>query len=447
MPRFTVVIGTIAIVLVLATAVFAYRALQADLEKAAAAPPAIEASKASHPAAASNQGFLHGRVTAVDGSKYEGRLRFGNEEEACWGDYFNGARKENTWAKLVPAERLPKERDGFEILGLEFAGDEKTRELGRLFLARFGDITRIEPHGRDVRVTLKSGTVVDVDRFEASDFDDGLQVWDLAAGETQLDSSQIAKIEFLPATPSTQAAPYRLYGTVHTKRGDFTGFLQWNRTECVGTDELEGRAAKDMQHVRFDTIRSIARASRDSAQVTLLDGREIVLTGTQEVGEHNRGVYVDDPRYGRVLVNWQAFERVDFGAGGSGPAYDDFPPGSPLRGTVTSRQGGTIAGRLVFDLDESETVETLDAPADGIDFTIPFGLVASIAVAGDGQPTRVSLRSGEELGLERAGDLGQQNLGILVYRDGAQQPEYLPWNDVARIDFERPAAMFPPLGE
>jgi hypothetical protein len=96
--------------------------------------------------------------------------------------------------------------------------------------------------------------------------------------------------------------------------------------------------------------------------VTLLDGREIVLSGTAKVGG-NRGVYVDDPRYGRVLVSWDAFERVDFSPGGSGPAYGDFPPGRPLTGSVTTRAGRRLAGRLVYDLDESETTETLDAPS------------------------------------------------------------------------------------
>ena len=43
-----------------------------------------------------------------------------------------------------------------------------------------------------------------------------------------------------------------------------------------------------------------------------------------------RGKYVDDRRYGRVLISWDAFERVDFCSSSSGPAYGDFPPGRPL---------------------------------------------------------------------------------------------------------------------
>ena len=167
---------------------------------------------------------------------------------------------------------------------------------------------------------------------------------------------------------------------MRTRHGDFTGFVQWNREVCVGSDELDGRSADGELGLRFDTIRSIARDSRDSALVTLLDGREIVLSGSPEVGDGNRGVYVDDralrPRAG--LVGRLRARR--FHAGGSGPAYGDFPPGRPLAGTVTTRDGRRLAGRLVYDLDESETTETLDAPSRGVDYTIPFGRIASIAL-------------------------------------------------------------------
>lgn len=88
-------------------------------------------------------------------------------------------------------------------------------------------------------------------------------------------------------------------------------------------------------------------------------------------GFKHRGIYVDDPRYGRVLVSWGAFERIDFSAGGSGPAYNDFAWGRPLTASVTTRGGRRLTGRLVYDLDESETTETLDAPSQGVDYTIP----------------------------------------------------------------------------
>lgn len=393
--------------------------------------PAAEAFE-PHPS------FLYGRVTTIEGATHKGRLRFGGDEEAFWGDYYNGAKRENLWAAHAPADRLPKERIPLRIFGLEIADREGPIDLRRLFMTRFGDLARIEASGRNIRVTLKSGAAFDLDRFEAGDFDDGVRLRDAKGGVTDFDSLRIRTIEFLPAL-GRGAPPQRLYGTVRTRRGEFTGFLQWDRKQCLGTDELHGRAESGERRLPFHAIRSIARRSSESSLVTLRDGSEVVLSGG------NRGVYVDDPRYGRVLVSWEAFERVEFTAGASGPAFTDFPPVGPLTGAVTTRAGRRLAGRLVYDLDESEFTETLDAPLAGVDYTIPFGLVAAVALPGAGEYARVTLHSGEELRLERAGDLGERNAGMLVFAAGRERPEYVPWSEVARVDLDRPKAMYPPL--
>jgi hypothetical protein len=314
-------------------------------------------------------------------------------------------------------------------------------------MARFGEIARVEARGsRQVRVTLKSGTLFDLDRSFASDFDDGVRVWDATRGAVDLGSLRIRTIELLPA-PSPGAASDRLYGTVHAAQGDFTGFVGWNRKECFGSDELDGRTAEGKRSLRFDTIRSIARRSRDSSLVTLLDGREMELSGKPDVGHGNGGVYVDDRRYGRVVISWDAFERIDFSPGdrpgAGGPGYGDFPPGRTLTGSVVVRTGRRLAGRLVYDLNESETTDTLDASDRGVDYTIPFGLIASIVPGEEG--ARVTLQNGEELQLERTGDLGERNGGLLIFVDGRQRPEYVPWTDVERVDLDRPPAMYPPL--
>lgn len=438
MTRATIAGGAFAIGLLLLALAVGRRAPEPDLEPAPATSPAITSRT---PAAGAHEGFLYGRITTVTGATHEGRLRWGGGEEAFWGDFFNGVKRDNPWTGHVPAERLPKERHALEIFGIQIAQRERPIDLGRPFLARFGDIALIEARGRKVRVTLKSGTAFDLDRFEASDFDDGVRAWDGSGGFVDLDSLEIRTIELLP-TARLGAIPDRLQGTVHTRQGAFTGFVQWNREACVGTDVLDGRSADGELSLPFGTLRSIARRSSDRSLVTLSDGREIELSGTREVGHGNRGLYVDDRRYGRVLISWDAFERIDFRAGGSGPTYGDFPPGRPLTGSVTTRTGLRLAGRLVYDLDESETTETLDAPSEGVDYSIPFGLIASILPSGHEQPgaqrARVTLHDGQELQLEPAGDLGDGNAGMLIFVDDGQGPEYVPWSEVEQVDFDRP---------
>jgi hypothetical protein len=456
MKRIAICAGACGSVLVLLVLGGNDRDLEQDVIASAAGSRATTASTALKEV---DQGFLYGRVTSDDGAAYLGRLRFGRDEEAFWGDYFNGAKGENPWAAHTPAGRLGEKRRPFTIFGFEIPLGERPVDFGRPFMSRFGDIARIEARGRHVRVTLKSGTVFDINRMTANDFDDGVRVWDESRGVVDLASwaggippparVRILTIELLP-TARLGAVPARLHGTVQTRQGDFSGFVQWDRKDCVGLDELDGRTANGALSLRFDTIRSIARRSGDSSLVTLRDGREIVLSGTREVGNGNAGIYVDDPRYGRVLVSWDAFERIDFSAGGSGPAYNDFASGRPLTGSVTTRGGRRFTGRLVYDLDESETTETLDAPSQGVDYTIPLGLIASITPAGqeahDARRARVTLHGGEALQLERAGDLGAGNGGMLIFIDGRERPEYVPWTDIEQVDFHRPPAMYPPLG-
>jgi len=443
----TLAIVAIVVLLALVARNRALMSLEQEEEPAAVTSPAtalstVEASSEAHP------GFLFGRVTTDDGTVYEGRLRFGGDEEAYWGDHFDGTKDENPWVAHVPAEQL-KERRPLEIFGIEVFRMDHQVNLDRPFMARFGDITRIESKGgRDLRVTLKSGTLFHLDGYAADDFADGVRVWDATRGVVDLDEGHIRTIELLPTSrPGT--APDRLHGTVRTPGGDFTGFIQWNRETGVGSDELYGHTADGEVRLRFNTVRSIARRSDDSSLVTLLDGREIVVSDTQDAGaDRGFGMYVDDQRYGRVLISWDAFERVDFSPGGMSPAYGDFPTGRPLTGDVTTHAGRRLAGRLVYDLDESENTETLDAPSQGITYNIPFGLIASIELpeSREAKRVKVTLHSGELLPLDRDGDLGGGNAGMLIFAgDSRKKPEYVRWTEIKQIHFDQPPAMYPPL--
>ncbi len=432
-----------AIVLVLLAA--GYRMLERGL-----APAAMPPAPASPPLAAAHPSFLYGRVTTVGGTTYEGRLRFGGDEEALWGHYFNGVKRKNPWAALLPESREVR------FFGLRLPLGEPPSDLRRPFMARFGDIVRIDAVGDGVRavlergiryapelrVTLKSGAVVVLDRFSADDFADGVRVWDETHGVVDLDERRIRTIEFLPSV-KRGVVPDRLYGTVRTRHGSFTGFVQWDRQEALSHDTLAGHTAAGPVRLAFGAIRAVERRGAVGSLLTLRDGQEITLSGTGSGHRGFRGLYVDDPRYGRVLVSWEVFERVDFGPGGSGPAYDDFPPGGPLMGRVTTRAGRRLAGRLVYDLDESETTETLDAPFRGVDYTIPFALIASVEVPEREAHAWVRLHGGERLLLERAGDIGAENAGLLVFAEGRERPEYVSWDDVARVDFDRPTATYP----
>ena len=144
----TIAGGALAIVLVVLLALVAgHRAFEQTLEQeeepAAVTSPSTTLSTAEA-ASEAHQGFIFGRVTTDDGAIYEGRLRFGGDEEAFWGDYFNGFKDKNPWVAHAPLEQL-KERRPLEIFGVEVFHWERQVDLARPFMARFGDIARIEP--------------------------------------------------------------------------------------------------------------------------------------------------------------------------------------------------------------------------------------------------------------------------------------------------------------
>src|SRR6185503_12142029 len=85
--------GALAIVLVvLLVLVDARRSLRqssVQKEEPAALTSPLTTVATAEAAEEAHQGFIFGHVTTVDGTPSEGRLRFGDDEEAFWGDYFN----------------------------------------------------------------------------------------------------------------------------------------------------------------------------------------------------------------------------------------------------------------------------------------------------------------------------------------------------------------------
>src|SRR5687768_10165117 len=120
MKTSTIAGGTFATALVLLAFAAGCRVQEKKVVPTAPTSPAVTPSNAPE-AAESHPGFLYGRITTAFGATYEGRLRFGGDQEAFWGDYFNGAKDENPWVAHVPPERLATEQRPIEILGVEIA--------------------------------------------------------------------------------------------------------------------------------------------------------------------------------------------------------------------------------------------------------------------------------------------------------------------------------------
>jgi len=377
------------------------------------------------------KGYLYGSVLTKSGTTYEGRLRWGNEE-AFWTDHFNATKDERPLVGNIPREYRDSS-EPMKVFGIPVGirWSDESRQL----VVRFGDLKAIVPSGSDGgTLVTKNGEEV---RFGDGSNDVGarITVWDASLGEIRVPWDKIRRIDFKPAPAELPGVPARLFGNVKTESGAFRGTLQWDKEECLATDVLDGTSDDGKMKVEMGRIRAIVREGRSASRVVLKDGRDVVLRGTNDVDDDNRGLFVDDPRFGRVLVPWSAFVRVDFEDAGSGPGYDEFPPLGPLQGAVKTRDGKVHRGRIVYDVDESRGWETLDGDQDGISYSIPFAQVASVVPSGRLR-ARVQLRGAkEELVLEESGDVTERNAGVFVL-DGDRKT-YVPWDEVSRIDFGR----------
>lgn len=387
-----------------------------------------------------NKGFIYGRVVTESGSEYTGFLRWG-DQEAFWDDLFQSGKEYMEFVDYLDDDdrrdirRRSKKRFSF-FKKWNFTIQDDDWGGTRMFISRFGDIAEIEPKGEgDAVIHMKNGREYDVSGV-ADDVTSKIHVTDESLGKMELRWDRIETVEFMPAPSGADPGVRRLYGKVETELGGFEGYIQWDKHECLDLDLLDGDTEDGDVSIQFGRIRSIERQGRRGSNVELKDGRSMRLHGSNDVNSENRGVMVEDPRYGRVTVGWSSFERVTFSdPPGSGVGYKEYPGRGPLTGTVTDDRGREYTGRIVIDLDESEGWEMLNGDMEDIKFDIPFCRIESLEPRGEDE-CLVVLTNGEKLTLEEGQDVSDRNAGVLIFTDEDKDPVYIEWDDVARIVFK-----------
>ncbi len=374
------------------------------------------------------RGFIYGTVTTESNEKYTGTLRWG-KEEAFWDDLFNSDKEELPY--------LDEFGDGsggktLNVLGRKVKINWGNYGSGRQLVTRFGSIQSLVNKGSgEIELTMRGGETLTGDGG-SNDVGARITVNDAALGTVQLDWKRIDRIDFAK-TPADAAVPgFRLSGTVATKSGSYRGYIQWDSEECISVDKLDGES-RDAEHsIEMGKIRGIRRLSDKRSEIELKDGRKLQLEGTNDVDEDIRGILIEDPRYGRVTVSWDEFESVTFDdPGSSGLGFDQFDDAGPIQGQVTSKDGQSQSGRIVYDLDEAFLWEMLDGERGSTSFTIPFALVQRIVPRGD-DSAEVTLRSGEKLVLEGTQDTSDSNDGVLVLQSGGDGTVF-QWEDIREI--------------
>ncbi|RKZ17827.1 hypothetical protein DRQ53_02370 [bacterium] len=392
------------------------------------------------PAVADNAGFIHGTVITESGTEYRGFLRWGRQE-AFWDDIFHSMKKEMPFADLAidyleEEGDEPRNRHGeVKVFKWKIAWEDDGYS-SRVFSARFGDISTIRVTGNDeAELTMRSGEVYDVAGY-SDDVGGKIHVLDESLGEIDLKWDRIETIEFSAAPSGLHAPARRLYGLVETEIGDFEGYIMWDKEECMATDLLDGESEDGDMSIEMGRISSIEPRGSSSSIVILEDGRKLRLRGSNDVNDDNRGIMVEDERYGKITVGWDSFDRLEFReAPGSGRGYDDYDNHKFLRGTAVEARDIEHSGQLVYDLDESESWEALNGRYRDVEFDIPFERITSVEPYGHDSAV-ITLRGGEEIELEDSQDVSDSHDGILVLDDRGEVTAWIAWDDLEIVRFE-----------
>jgi hypothetical protein len=247
----------------------------------------------------------------------------------------------------------------------------------------------------------------------------------------------IDRVDFMQGDPSMVSNQGdRLYGTLTTRRGDtYTGFVCWDIDELFTRDILDGELKGRKRKIKFGKIKSIERYSSKGATVTLNNGDELLLRGTNDVDGSNSGIIISDLGFGQVIVMWDEFDRLDFHNEAAPLSYSDFDGGRKLRGTVYTEDGDSYTGAIRWDDDEEYTWEILDGEYRDIQFDIEFGLIKKIAKKSY-RSAIITVWDGRSFRLRGSNDVDEDNKGIFITTSDDDEIE-IDWEEFDRVEFDR----------
>lgn len=372
-------------------------------------------------------GRIYGTIRTIDGEDFEGWIRW-DKNEAYWDDIIDATKERK--GKRYRRKSRRRSSSSFFIWS---SGSNRQSEL------KFGHIQTLIPvSSSEAVITLKSG-----EEYEMSGADLGTSVRDIIVddkeeGEIWLEWNDIDEINFSKEPTEPESSAERLYGKLTTRRGDeFVGWIEWDRDEVMTTDILDGNEGRRKNRkIKFGKIKSLERRSSSSCIVTLKSGKTMKLSGTNDVNSGNRGIRVKDPALGRIDVEWNDFDIVEFMPVPRDklPKYDSFDGGRKIMGTVFTEDGEKFEGEIVWDNDEQYTWEHLNGNFHGLNVVIEFANIKLIE-RHSRRGAVITTRAGRNILLKGSNDVNSENNGIIVKLDDGDEVE-IDWYDFDKAEFK-----------
>ena len=391
-------------------------------------------------------GLIYGKIYTYDDEVLEGFIRW-DRNEASWEDVLDGDkqldrrhRKKYRKYRDDDDRRYGYDTGGIRIFGVNIFGGGYFGQASSGI--RFGHVKTIIPDGDDeVILVLKSGEEIELENGSGDIGDDIREILIDTEDEgiIELEWYDIDKVELMETPNRKTSFGNRLYGTLVTRRGDeYTGYVCWDMDETYDTDIIDGQERSRKRKVKIKDIKIIERGSSKSALLTLKNGKKIRLEGSNDVDDSNRGIVLSDANLGRIVVEWDDFDYLEFKKSPGGTHYSEFDGGKKISGTVITEDGDKYSGFIQWDADEEYSWEFLDGKMDDVDFAVEFSNIKSIEKASR-RGSKVILRDGRILRLRESNDVDHDNKGIIILSDDGDDGDdevYVDWEDFEMAEFD-----------
>jgi len=180
----------------------------------------------------------------------------------------------------------------------------------------FGEIEWIRrTDSHSARVRLRSGVERELRGTNDVNRDNrGIEVSIPAIGRAVVPWSDFRSVRFHrysgPPWPVHRGGS--LAGDVHLRDGQtVTGTIRWGNDEDRLWEMLDGWSGGSELAVELGMVRTIHRLGPDGVRVTLRDGRQLMLAGSDDVGEGHGGLFVTPGSGVLRHIRWEEVERVE----------------------------------------------------------------------------------------------------------------------------------------
>lgn len=394
--------------------------------------------------------YIHGTVKLKSGDSYTGILRWDDDEETFWSDHFNGEKSEIPQYKSLPDDVKEQIEDAqvgpkLDLLSFKvtlssiFAEDIENPD----FIVPFAAIAKLttatdENGSRGLKIKLHNG-----DEFESYEGSNDLNAVvyvkkaDLTTNEFNM--KQIESITFSQAAESLMGFDQGIYAIIDSNLGKFKGRIHWDRDERFLKEAIDGsdvlRPNSEELSIPLSDIKSIEKKEKGSL-LSMHNGKKLHLTGTNDVDPDNRGVYIDTPEKGRILLPWEQFNKMTIQETPQNNwqvFHDNIRKPGKLNGHLLLKDGTEIsASDIVFNLAQTSSAEMIKCTVKGMDIYMPLFLIKSIEPKSN-HHALVTLKSGEQIEMFDSSSFTEENLGLLFTVNSKNQ--YIQWKKIQKIDF------------